>query len=449
MTNLRSKAFSKGIASLLFLTVSALTPNMVFAQGQNALLVSKSFNPNVVEENEVSQLIIELINPNNFAATLTANFDDILPAGVLVSGPAFTDCAGVASNNGISQITLAVGAVIPANGSCFITQNVVAATGANYDNAVPANELQTTQGNNLEPLLVTLTVNDVESLLTIGKRFDPPSINFGETSTLTIRLTNTTATPYILAAFNDLLPAGLISTGNGTVNNVGAGTGCTGILSGSPTNVVLTAGTIPANGACDYVIPVVATRSGNIINTLDEATALAGTAPVTADDPASATLTVVPPVLSPTVLKAFIPNDVECGNSTLVITLINPTDVPAVLTSPLVDNLPRALVTVGAATNTCGGIVSAAGSRITLQSGTIPANGSCEIRVRVGSNCNATFVNRIVAGALQTNIGPNLLPATAHVRFCCLNGSLAEAREECTNENTTDEEEDGMSLLFQ
>ena len=123
----------------------------------------------------------------------------------------------------------------------------------------------------------------------------------------------------------------------------------------------------------------------------------------------------------PSISKAFAPSSISSGGvSTLTITFSNSEPMPSTLTAPLIDNLPVG-VTIAAVPNvstTCGGtgapLATPGGSSVTLPAGrTIPANGSCTLIVNVTGTVAGSYVNTIPIGALQTNTGNNLAPATA------------------------------------
>lgn len=114
--------------------------------------------------------------------------------------------------------------------------------------------------------------------------------------------------------------------------------------------------------------------------------------------------------------KTFSPDALCEGElSTLTIELNNPASEIATMTAPLVDNLPAGLVIAGTASNTCGGTLTAVvgSSTITLSDGSIPAQGSCVIQVKVEAEVGGFLVNTIPMGALQTNLGMNADPASA------------------------------------
>jgi hypothetical protein len=93
------------------------------------------------------------------------------------------------------------------------------------------------------------------------------------------------------------------------------------------------------------------------------------------------------PVNSPPVLSESFsqPTMVAGGDSTMTITMSNPNDTAATITSPFTDTLPSGVVVVGSASTTTGGTVSApiGGGTMTLTGGSIPANGTGTITVEV------------------------------------------------------------------
>ncbi|HEY6720706.1 MAG TPA: ice-binding family protein, partial [Burkholderiales bacterium] len=188
--------------------------------------LSKAFSPVTIDAGGVSTLTITLSNANATPASLTAQFIDTLPSGLLVIGSSVSStciesltglAAGISRSPawfviGPSAVGLMEGA-IPANGSCTVTAQVTAPVAGNFLNSLPAGALQTSNGNNAAPAVATLTVNTVNTTgvvtaPTLGKTFSPMSINAGGVSTLTITLSNANATPASLTAqFIDTLPS--------------------------------------------------------------------------------------------------------------------------------------------------------------------------------------------------------------------------------------------------
>jgi hypothetical protein len=58
-------------------------------------------------------------------------------------------------------------------------------------------------------------------------------------------------------------------------------------------------------------------------------------------------------------------------------------------------------------------LVTVTSSTVTLTGGSIPANGSCTVKVKVTANTKGKYIDIIPAGALQTDQGSNALPAKA------------------------------------
>ena len=134
----------------------------------------------------------------------------------------------------------------------------------------------------------------------------------------------------------------------------------------------------------------------------------------------------VPPSVAPTLGKAFSPVTIDAGGlSTLTITLSNPNTSVATLSTPLIDTLPPG-VTIAATPNastTCSGAGAVAaiagGSTVTLPTTrSIPAGsgatpGTCTVTVNVTAATAGSYVNTLLAGALQTSNGNNAAPAIA------------------------------------
>ena len=128
----------------------------------------------------------------------------------------------------------------------------------------------------------------------------------------------------------------------------------------------------------------------------------------------------VPPVtpIPPTLGKAFSPATIAAGGvSTLTITLSNADAAAASLTAPFIDTLPSGVVIAATpnAGTTCGGILTAntGTSTVTLTGGSIPAHGSCTVKVDVTAPSGGSYLNSLDIGVLQTSNGSNAAPAVA------------------------------------
>jgi uncharacterized repeat protein (TIGR01451 family) len=152
--------------------VATLTVNA--AGVVTAPTLGKAFSPTSINAGGVSTLTITLSNSNSTPASLTAQFIDTLPSGLLViASSVSSNCieslaalsAGISRSQalfspawfviGPSAVGLVEGA-IPANGSC--TAQVTAPVAGSFTNTLPAGALQTDKGNNAAPAVATLTV---------------------------------------------------------------------------------------------------------------------------------------------------------------------------------------------------------------------------------------------------------------------------------------------------
>lgn len=398
----------------------------VCALAGNAPALSKDFNPSTINAGGVSTLTITLSNPNPTVATLTSPLVDTLPLGVVVAAlpNVNTTCGGAGApiaTAGGSTVTLPAGRSIPADGFCTVTVNVTAAANGVYINTLQAGALVTSNGNNPSPAVATLTVLALVPPPTLGKAFNPSTINAGGVSTLTITLSNpNVAIATLTAPLIDTLPNGVVVAPIPNVATTCGGVGAPVALAGG-SSVTLPAGrTIPANGSCTLSVDVTAALAGTYVNTL-----VAGALVTSSGNnpsPAVATLTVIPiGPTAPAISKSFNPSTINAnGISTLTITLSNPNPSIATLTAPLVDTLPNGVVLapIPNVATTCGGagapLALAGGSTVTLPAGrTIPANGSCTLTVDVTAALGGTYINTIIAGALVTSNGNNPAPAIA------------------------------------
>jgi Ice-binding-like len=377
-------------------------------QSPVAPTVGKSFTPATITAGGSSTVTITLGNASHTVATLTAPLVDTLPSGLVITSTPITTCGGTATA-GTSSVTL-TGGSIPAEGACTVTVSVTAAVGGSYFNSLAIGALHTSNGTNAGPAVATLTVNTPASgTVSLSKSFSPATVIAGGDSTLTITLSNSTASVASLtAALVDTFPGGLTPAGTPT-------TTCGGTATAGASSVTLTGGSIPADGSCTVTVSVTAATGGNYLNSLAAGALKTSQGNNTA--PAIATLSVTTPSVI-TLSKTFSPATISAGGvSTLTITLNNPNSTATALTAPLTDHLPTGVVVASTpnASTTCGGIGTATpgSSEVSLTAGEIPANGSCTATVSVTAAVPGSYFNSIPAGALQTGNGSNASPAIA------------------------------------
>ena len=345
------------------------------------------------------------------------------------SGVMNNNCGGTLTATAGTGIIQLIGGTIPGGsgstpGTCTLVVDVTSAITGSHVNTLAAGALTTSNGNNATATEATLTVNPPVGpgvvAPTVGKSFSLETVNPGETSTLTIIMSNSsTDFADTSATLTDTLPAGLvIASPNGVISDCGftvmapEGTG----------TIVLSGGTIPVGngtmaGTCTVKVNVTAAAGGSYLNTL-----AAGALVTTSNNatnvsaaPTSATLIVNP--VAPTLSKSFTPSTIFAGGgSTLTITLSNPNAIDAT-GAALLDALPNGVVIAASPNtiNTCGGTLTAIPGTgiIQLIGGTILADSICTVTVNVSAAAGGSFLNMLPANALQTSNGNNTVPAAA------------------------------------
>ncbi len=389
---------SNSAPALATLNVNAITPL--------SPTLSKLFTPSTIAAGSVSTLVITLNNPDSTIANLTSPLTDTFPQGLVVSGTAVNTCNGVVTA-GTSFVRL-TGGSIPAHGSCTLTVHVTATASGTYLNTLAANSLQTNHGGNTQGTAANLIVtgNGVGiSAPVLSKVFTPSTIFTGQSSHLTLMLNNPNSSiAHLTSSLTDTLPVGLVSSG-------GATTTCGGSVSApaGSTKVILTGGSIPAQGSCSVQVNVLSVAAGCFENTIPAGSLKTDLGSNT--NTAVAMLNVnVPNPATPYPVKHFNPIGIAPGGtSVLTITLHNPLTVKATLTAPFVDNFPAGLTVNGAASTTCGGgiLIGAGGTKVTLTGGSIGPVGICTITVPVTSKIVGTYYNTFGRCSLQTDKGCN------------------------------------------
>ncbi len=369
--------------------------------------VTQSFTPTTIPVSGTSVFTISLANPNgtDMTGVSFANTYPINLRNAVVTGAA-TTCTGTpvvtASANAVNPGTLSLsGATIPANSTCTVTVNVTTTVAGIYTNTFTAGALTTSAGSNVNPASATLSV-----LLppTVAKSFGPTGVAVNANSLLTITLTNPNPAIMTGVAFSDTYPADLR---NALVPN--ASTTCpTGSAVASPngTNpgtLVFTGGSIAANSSCTVTVNVTSAISNNYTNSTGT---ISSTNAGNSVSPATAILSVGVPSIS----KVFSPNPIILGStSTLNFTITNGS--PITMTGVgFTDNFPTmpGLMVVASpvvSTNTCGGTfapVALAGS-VALSGGSVPANSTCTLSVRVSMPSAGVYAN--TSGAVSAT-GP-------------------------------------------
>lgn len=390
--------------------------------------VTKAFSPDTVVAGGASTLTITLQNPTGSPYT-GVSITDNLPSGITVAGAPSTTCgAGVVSGSvGDSSVTL-TGGTIPASatpptpvGACTITVPVQAGLSASGSrtNTIPANALLADQPavTNYSPATDVITITPA---LSGTKAYSPTIIPLNGVSTVTITLTNNSATPLTNLSFTDVLPANL------DISGIPASPQCGGTVTfdnaSNPRTVTLAGGSLAAapgpDNTCTITFQVTSDDPGS--GTTYENTIPTGS--ITTDEGVGnnsaittfTDLTVINSTTLPVgVSKSFLPTTVTPGQASRVRIIITAPADQALTGITFTDTLPPGLVVAESppapapTTNCTGGVVTApaGGNTITLTGGTRSAGASCNIDVRVVAAEPGTYDNIVPANSITTSEG--------------------------------------------
>ena len=395
---------------------------------------SKGFNPATIAVGGTSRLTINIAAPADTQLT-NFNISDALPTGVVVSatpnpvkngncqGGTFAPTAG-------SVLITYTGGTIPIGSTCSLAVNVTSSIPDLYTNWIsPANISNTQNRNTSGNIWAQLTVSGIS----VVKSFDPPTVNPGGGSTLTITLGNTNLSQLDGVTFTDKLPG--TSPNNVEVDYTALpgnlpiwSTTCAGAnlsVAADKQTILVTDATVPAQvagvpGICTIIVDVIglgspATYTNTIAKNGVSGTVHGTSVVVTNPSAASSDLTVNPITIS--INKGFSPVSIS-GNSssTLSLELTNPQNT--LLTGiAFTDNLPQALTgPVGGmmvapvpniSLGTCGGsLVAPAGAKtISYSGGSLLANSKCTITLSVTMDVENNLTNTIEIGEVTTSNG--------------------------------------------
>lgn len=389
--------------------------------------VTKAFSPTPVAAGGTSTLTITLQNPTGSAYT-GVSITDNLPSGITVAGAPSTTCGtGVVSGDvGDPSVTL-TGGTIPASatpptpaGTCTITVPVQAAlnVSGSRTNTIPANSLAADQPGvtNYSPATANITITPA---LSGTKAYSPTTIPLGGISTVTITLTNNSATPLSSLSFEDALPVNL------DISGVPASPQCGGTVTfdnvSNPRTVTLSGGALAAapgpGNTCTITFQVTSNVPGS--GTTYENTIPTGsitTAQGVGNNSAITTgtdLTVINATTLPVgVSKSFSPTTVTPGQvSRVTITITAPVDT-GISEMTITDTLPTGMVIADPPnpTENCpgpiSGLIAVPGTdEITFSNGiadTLTAGASCNIQVNVVAVEPGTYNNIIPASSINT-----------------------------------------------
>ncbi len=240
--------------------------------------VEKSFTPSAVQANVNSVLKIIFFNPLPTAATFNAVFTDVYPAGIVnAPTPAAADTCGGGNPTaaaGAGQITMPVGTIIPAQGQCELTVNVVGAANGTYVNTIPAGSLSTSLGTNSAVVTATLTIATIADVR-VTKVASTTSTAPNTTVIYTVTVSNIGPSAATTVPFTDVLSG--LSISGAVTRTVAGGATITGFTNSS-TNITASM-TLPANSTVVYVIAALPGASSDFVTN----TAVVGTSTLYTD----------------------------------------------------------------------------------------------------------------------------------------------------------------------
>jgi uncharacterized repeat protein (TIGR01451 family) len=385
--------------------------------------IAKAFNPAGIQPNGVSTLTVTISNPAiNAVALQGVAFTDTFPANLVVATPngLTNTCGGTPTATAGSGTLSLTGGTVATNSSCTVSVNVTAAFTGTYLNST--GPVSATNGGTGGSASATLTVALPP---TISKVFVPDTTVQNGTSlvSFTINNPNSNSTPpnndvsLTGISFTDSLPAGLVvaspnglsndcggtvtaAPGSGTITLVGGSLDPAGTLRAGRARNSRPAATSAAQGSCFISVKVTPSNTGVFNNT---------TGPISANESGpgapsnTATLTVTPPPVAPTLVKAFGAASVPLNGSTsLTFTFTNPNVSTTLVNTSVSDNLPSGLVVANP--NGLGGtcLAGAFGADVVANSGTgsivitsltLPGSSSCTVLLNVTGTTAGTKNN--------------------------------------------------------
>ena len=366
--------------------------------------VTKDFSPDRFELGGQTDVIIYLRNPTSFAIT-GVNLTDELPSQLTPVQPAVTSssCGGTVTVDE-TNITL-TGGTIPADSTCNFSVRVTTTVGTTvgaYTNSILAGTIDTDGG-------ITNENGDSESVIVypvglgahIYKSFyeSYQARATGTAVKLTLQIHAPEDKALTGVSLTDTLPEGLEILGTHAASTSGCGSEYTLVAEGGSSLIQLTNGSIVADGYCSINVYVTSYIPGvyeNVLYPADLTNDQGQTSPFSGSDSIRFS--------DYTIQKSFShPKITKGGQSILTITLNNGygsemTDVWLQDRLSTMGSTEFVVSSTPNASTTCGGALSAdpGASTITLNGGSIPANGSCTITVTIYAQSSAnTSTNTI------------------------------------------------------
>jgi len=411
--------------------------------------ITKAFSLTDVSPGQPNRLSIEIKNGQQklTGVTLTDWFTQDgteagTDTGLRIASPAnaATTCSGgsVQAVAGGTSVTMQGATLEPRNGTdvpgkntCTISVDVMATIPGAFKNTITAKGLASNEGQSNGGAATASF--QTGSKVGVSKQFTPAVVTAGERSRLRINFYNPTPVALGNVGLVDQLPAAASGGGQMTVapgpNIVQTCGAVTKVDVSDPKKVVISNANLAGAGTgvqvvvCYVELDVLADKDGSYANKILENSLTVQDKPVK-HPPAENTMHAVQPLV---VHKAFDLKTLDSGTlpsgwskgaathkagevATLTIHVENKNPDLVLTALAFADALPDGVVvaqTPNAFTNCSGGVVTAPASarEVRLTGASLPAKGSCTVRVDVLSNTPGTYVNTIPSGGVTTQEG--------------------------------------------
>ena len=344
------------------------------------------FTPSIIGSGNQSLLTFSITN-NDGVGVRDISFTNVLPADLTIVGSNSTTCSNgtllAVKNDNVITFS---DASLPANSSCTVSVNVTSSIVGTHTNIT--GDLTSDQGNS-GTATSDLTVD--ANYVTFAMALSPNAITQGETSTLTIDISNPRASFDSAIRTSIALPNGLaVASQSNLISNCNDTSGTT---TASGTAIILSSSFFAAASSCQITVDVVSSMAVGEFLVSSSISGQFG-------DYGSASASI--DVSQAFAVMSFNPNPViPNSTSTLSITLTNydrANDATNISFSDDLDAALSGLVATGLPlSNVCGTGSSLTGtSTILLTGGNIVAGGSCTIEVPIAIPANAaqgTYTN--------------------------------------------------------
>ena len=364
-----------------------------------------------------------LNNPTGSNLTGISFSDTLTAMRINSAGAAGGDCVGVGSNSfsaGQTGLLNFSGISMAPNSSCTVSINVTSTTPGVLPNQASG---VTSNQNSVPGIPSNIAYLTVIAAPEASKSFNPVSVRPNVPTRLSITLSNpNTTTTLSGVSFTDSYPtspgAMINSTPASSTLTCTEGSTATKVGGVNGANTLgISAATLAPGGSCTVSANVQSatasatfyTNSTGAISSPDSGPGAAATAQLLVTNNSA-----------PTAVKAFSPATIRINDtSTLTITLSNSNAV-AISGAAFSDSYPFGMVNAAVpnfATTCSGGTVTApsGGDGLTLEGGTIPANGSCTVTADVTSPTAGSFFN--TTGPVTTVNAGSGAAATASLWF--------------------------------